>query len=377
MCKRQRKILLVANVAKEHVLKFHIPTIKALKEDGWYVDVACSGNEKIPYCDNQYHMSYKRSPFNIDMVKGIVELAKIINDGQYDIVYCHTPVGGMAARFAAVAARKKGTKVIYFAHGYHFFKGAPKQNWVLYYPMEKLMAKMTDSIILINNEDYELTKKRFKECKAYKIDGIGVDISRFNVDNREKVRKEYRKQMGIPQDATVLIYLAELLPNKNQTFLMDVLKKVLETYKNVYLVLAGFDHSNGEFERYAEKIGVKNHVKFLGWREDVGNLYAMSDICTAASVREGFGLNIVEAMACGVPVIASNNRGHETIVRNGENGLLVSQGDIDGFVNGINLLIHDEKLRKKFIRVGSEEKNKYSSEIAVMNIKSILTENLK
>ena len=377
MCMRQRKILLVANVAKEHVLKFHIPTIKALKEEGWYVDVACSGDEKIPYCDNQYHMSYKRSPFTIDMVKGIVELKKIINDGQYDIVYCHTPVGGMAARFAAVSARKKGTKVIYFAHGYHFFKGAPKQNWVLYYPMEKLMAKMTDSIILINNEDYELTKKRFKKCKAYKIDGIGVDISRFNVDDTEKVRKEYRSQMGIPQDATVLIYLAELLPNKNQTFLMDVLKKVLETYKNVYLVLAGFDHSNGEFERYAEKIGVKNHVKFLGWREDVGNLYAMSDICTATSVREGFGLNLVEAMACGVPVIASNNRGHETIVRNGENGLLVDQGDIDGFVNGINLLIHDETLRKKFIRVGSEEKNKYSSEIAVMNIKSILTENLK
>lgn len=374
---RQKKLLLVANVAKEHVLKFHVPTIKALKEDGWIVDVACSGDDKIPYCNNQYHMSYKRSPFNLDMIKGIKELKKIIDEGQYDIVYCHTPVGGMAARFASISARKNGTKVIYFAHGYHFFKGAPIQNWFIFYPMEKLMSMMTDSIILINNEDYEITKKKFKNCKAYKIDGIGVDISRFKVEDRKRIRKEYRRQMGIPQDAIVLIYLAELITNKNQTFLMDVLKKILDIEKNVYLVLVGFDHSDGEFEKYADKIGVKEHVKFLGWREDVGNLYAMSDICTASSVREGFGLNLVEAMACGIPVIASNNRGHETIIRNGENGLLVNQGDINGFANGINLLIHDNNLRNEFIKVGNEEKLKYSSETAVKNIKFILNENLK
>lgn len=372
----QPRVLLVANVAKEHVLKFHIPTIKSLKDDGWYVDVACSGDEKIPYCDHQYHMSYKRSPFTYSTLKGVMELKKIINKGCYDIIYCHTPVGGFAARLASIKARKRGTKVVYFAHGYHFYKHAPIQNWLLYYPIEKLLSMITDSIILINNEDYELTKRKFKTCRAYKIDGIGVDMTRFNIDDREGVRKDYRRQFGIPQDATVLIYLAELFPNKNQTFLMNVLKKVHEKEKNVYLILAGVDHTAGKFEKYAESIGGKKYIKFLGWREDVGNLYATADICTATSIREGFGLNLVEAMACGLPVVATNNRGHETIIRDGENGFLVTIGDIDTFANRILLLIHDKCLRKKFVRVCNDEKSKYSSEVAVANIKSILSENL-
>lgn len=373
----QRKILLVANVAKEHILKFHIPTIKSLKDDGWIVDVACSGNEKIPYCDNQYQMPYKRSPFNIGVLKGIVVLKRIIKKRNYDIIYCHTPVGGLVARLAAVEARKNGTKVVYFAHGYHFFKGAPKLNWLVYYPIEKILSKLTDSIILINDEDFELTKKNFSCCKAYRIDGIGVDLSKFIVKETDVVRKNYRKLMNIPQDSLVLIYLAELLPNKNQIFLMNVLKKVLLSKPNVYLILAGFDHSNGEFKKYAEKIGVINNIRFLGWREDVGNLYATADICTASSIREGFGLNLVEAMACGVPVIASKNRGHVSIIRNNENGLLIEQGDLDGFVNGVKKLARDYDLRKKFIDVGKDEILKYSSEVAVMKIKNILEENLK
>ena len=218
-----KKILLVANVAKEHVLKFHVPTIRRLKERGWQVDVACSGEEEIPFCDHQFHMCWKRSPFNFALLRGINDLGTIVNEGPYDIVYCHTPVGGMAARIAGRKARRTGTKVIYMAHGYHFYHGAPLLNWLVYYPMETLLSKMTDTIVLINREDYGLTKRRFKNCKAYLIPGIGVDLERFRVEDQDAVRTEYRRQMDIPGDATVLIYLAELLPNKNQTFLMRVL----------------------------------------------------------------------------------------------------------------------------------------------------------
>lgn len=372
----QPRILLVANVAKEHVLKFHVPTIKMFKENGWYVDVACSGKEEVPYCDHQYHMSYKRSPFTLATFKGIVELKKIINNGDYDIIYCHTPVGGMVARLAAQNARKKGTKVIYFAHGYHFYKNAPKLNWAIFYPMEKIMSKITDSIILLNDEDYELTRKRFGTCKAYQIDSIGVDLSRFKVENYEDIRIKYRKQMNIPQDATVLIYLAELLRNKNQTFLMEVLKLILQKNTNVYLVLAGFDHSEGEFAKYAEKIGVSDHIRFLGWREDVGNLYATSDICTPTSIREGFGLNLVEAMACGVPVVATRNRGHETIINNGVNGFLVELGDSNSFAEKVLELINNNELKQKFIAAGFDDKEKFSSEKVLENLKEIFNENL-
>lgn len=375
--KKQPRILLVANVAKEHVIKFHIPTIKMMHERGWHVDVACSGNEKISYCNQQFVLSYKRSPFNFAIIKGIYELKKIINEGRYDIIYCHTPVGGVAARIASVKARKQGTKVIYFAHGYHFFKGAPKINWLIYYPIEKVMSLLTDSIILINREDYELTTKKLKNCKAYQLNGIGVDITRFDIADREKVRCEYRRQMEIPEDANVLIYLAELLPNKNQVFLMRVLKQVLQSEPNTYLILAGFDHSDGEFEKYAKKMGISKNVRFLGWREDVANLYSMSDICTASSIREGFGLNLVEAMVCGIPVIATKNRGHETIIKNGENGFLVDLGDENTFAERVIQLIGDKRLRKKFIERGRSEQKKYESSTILNDIQRIMEEHLR
>lgn len=373
---RKPRVLLVANVAKEHVLKFHIPTIKMLKECGWYVDVACSGKDKVPYCDHQYNMSYKRSPFTILTLVGIKELKGIIDKGNYDIVYCHTPVGGFVGRIASIKARKRGLKVVYFAHGYHFFRSAPKINWLIYYPIEKILSKITDAIILINKEDYILTKERFRNCKAYLINGIGIDQTRFVVKNQEEIRKTYRKQMNIPDDSIVLVYLAELLPNKNQIFLMDVLKIVLTKKENVYLILAGFDHSNGQFEEYAKKIGVSKNICFLGWREDIGNLYAMSDICTASSIREGFGLNLVEAMFCGIPVVATKNRGHETIIKDGENGFLVGLGDKKRFAECILRLIDEPELRGSFADVGKREAEKFTSLQILKDIKRILEENM-
>lgn len=374
--KRQPSVLLVANVGKEHVLKFHVPTIKKLIDDGWHVDVACSGEDSIPYCNNHFKMSYKRSPFNFALFKGIKELTCIVEEGCYDVVYCHTPVGGVAARIASRKARKNGTKVVYMAHGYHFFKGASITNWLIYYTIEKILSWMTDSIVLINNEDYLLTKKRFGNCKAYLIDGIGVDEKRFHVKNKKEIREQYREQMNIPPKANVLIYLAELLPNKNQTFLMRVLKRVLERHRDTYLVLAGFDHSNGEFEEYAKQIGIEKHVRFLGWREDVGNLYAMADICTATSIREGFGLNLVEAMFCEIPVIATVNRGHVTIIRDGENGFLVEIDDEELFAERIVQLIEEKEIRQRFVENGNVVKGKYDSNQVVLNIKKILEEHL-
>lgn len=374
---RKPKLLLVANLAKEHVLKFHVPTIKMLAENGWTVDVACAGGEVVPYCHKQYHMSYKRSPFSLKTFKGIKELTHIINQGDYDIVYCHTPVGGVVARIAARKARKKNCKVIYFAHGYHFYKGAPLKNWLVFYPVEKILSKITDSIILINKEDYNLTKKKFKNCRAYILNGMGVDFKRFKVEEADSVRSAYRRDMNIPNNAVVLIYLAELIKNKNQFFLLEVLKELLKTNDNIYVVLAGIDHSNGKVLQYAEKLGVSEHVRFLGWRDDIADLYAMSDICTATSIREGFGLNLVEAMVCGVPVVASKNRGHETIIKNGKNGFLVPQGDRELFVKRIQQLISDKELRNKLIQNGLMTKEKYSGDIILNNIKNILEEHLE
>ena len=372
------KILLVANVGKEHVLKFHVPTLKMLYESGWHVEVACSGEEEIPFCHKQHKMLYKRSPFNLSLFKGIKQLKGIVDKGDYDIVYCHTPVGALAARLASMKARKKGVKVIYMAHGHYFFKGGPLAYWLTFYPIEKILSKVTDSMILINKEDYELTKNKFHhKGDTYLLNGIGVNLENFRVENREAVRKQYREELNIPQDATVLIYLAELLPNKNQKMLMRSLKKILEDDKNVYLVLAGMDHSDGEFVRYAEEIGIKDNFRYLGWRSDVANLYAMADICTPTSIREGLGLNLVEAMTAGLPVVATDNRGHRTIIEDGINGFLVPLNNEELYTDKIQELINDKALCDKFIENSKITIEKFASDAVIERINDILNEHLE
>ena len=148
-----KKLLLVANVVKEHVLKFHVPTIKALKARGWTVDVAASGEEDVPCCDRQIRGVWKRSPFTPDTLRGVRQLRRLLDEEHYDIVYCHTPVGALVARLAAIPARRRGTKVVYFAHGFHFFTGAPLINWLLFYPIQWLLAHVTDLLITLNDED--------------------------------------------------------------------------------------------------------------------------------------------------------------------------------------------------------------------------------
>ena len=370
------KVLLVANVAKEHVLKFHVPTIKHLSEEGWQVDVACGGKDIIPYCHHQYELPIDRSPFKTNFLKAIRELRTIISKEQYDIVYCHTEVGGIVGRLAAKPFRKNGLRVVKLDHGLYFYKGASWITWFIHYPIDKLLSEITDTFITINKEDYDFVNNHFKKCKSYIIHGIGVDPNRFVITDRGKVREQYRAEMNIPRDAIVLIYLAELIENKNQTFLMDAFQQVLKDNKNVYLVLAGFDHTNGEVEQYAHRLGVHENIRFLGWRNDVNNLYAMSDICTASSIREGFGLNLVEAMYCGVPVVATNNRGHSTIIRDGENGFLVNLGDVNSFAKRILQLCDDEKLRQRFIEVSHNEEQKYASDNILKKISKILNSEL-
>ena len=380
MSKNNPSILFVANVDKEHILKFHVPTIRMLTEKGWSVDVACAGSEAVPFCRNRYILHYERSPFTPKLFVGIAELCRIINKNNYDIVYCHTPVGGLAARIASIKSRKRGkTKVVYFAHGYHFFKGAPLVNKLIYYPIEKILSYFTDTIITINDEDYEITKNKFRSCKAYKTNGIGIDTDKFIPDaDRIAIRNEYREAMNIPSDATVLVYLAELIKNKNQYFLLRVLKKLIDDgNKNIFLVLAGIDHSDGDIPGYAKEMNVADNVRFLGWRSDIRNLYYMSDICTASSIREGFGLNIAEAMLCEIPVVATENRGHNTIIEDGKNGFLATQGNEDTYAKKILTIINDDRLRQAFVSTASEDAKKYTTDIVLKDLYNILSSQLE
>lgn len=370
-----KRLLLVANVAKEHVLKFHVPTIKHLANEGWHVDVACGGKEEIPFCNRQYELPIDRSPLRTNFIKAIRILRDIINEEQYDIVYCHTSVGGVVGRLAAIPAHKRGTRVVKFAHGTYFFKGAPISNWV-YFPIYKILSWVTDVIITITKEDYEFTHRHFSHAKTYYVPGIGIDPSRFIITNRERTRADYRKQLAIPENATVLIYVAELIKNKNQTLLMDSLKYVLKIKSDVYLILVGPDHTNGKFKVYAEQLGVACKVRFLGWRDDIKELYAMSDICTASSIREGLGLNLIEAMVCGLPVVATANSGHRAVIENGKNGILVPIGDAKELACQIIRLANTPHFCSKLVNNSLLDIDKYYNQSVLKRINEILNEQL-
>ena len=298
-----KKVLIVANVAKEHILKFHVPTIKMLKDKGYQVDVACSGEEDVPYCDHQYRMKYKRNPFTIHTITGIFELRKIIKEVKYDVVHCHTPTGGLVARLACAFLREK-PYVIYNAHGFHFFKGASIINWLLIFPVEWILSFFNDCLMVVNKEDYENAKKfHFGMKRLETIHEVGVDKNKFNISLSKEEKDAIKKELKV-ENKIILSYVAEVLPNKNQQVLLKMMTYLDK--EKYHLLLIGPIHDDGNYEKLAKELNV-NNVSFLGWRSDIPQLLRITDIYVASSIREGLGLNLVEAQYSQVPVIASIN----------------------------------------------------------------------
>ena len=368
--KEDKKVLIVANVAKEHILKFHVPTIKMLKEEGWQVDVACAGEEDVPYCDHQFRMSYERNPFSIKTLKGIFELREILKRENYNVIHCHTPTGGVAARVAAIGLRNR-PYVMYTAHGFHFFKGSAIINWLVYFPAEWILSCLTDRLIVINKEDYYNAKKYKMRMKDLRIlYGMGVDKEKFTKPVPKEICEALKAEFSIPSDEVIFTYVAEILENKNQEVLIKALKKVRQETGKGILILVGPEHDEGAYKQLAKAEGVSEYIRFTGWRNDVTSFYAITDIYVASSLREGLGLNLVEAQFAGLPVIASKNRGHKEIIKDGKNGYLIEPDNVNGFAEKMIVLIENEELRKKICEEGRKSAEKFSMESSLKTIKS-------
>lgn len=223
-----KKVLFVATLTKNHILKFHVPYLKMLKEMGYETSVASRNDFDntndcvIPYCDNYYDLKFERNPFRLKNIEVYKQLKKLVETNDYDIVHCHTPVGGVLARLACREVRKQGTKVIYTAHGFHFYKGAPLKNWLIFYPVEKFCSKFTDTIITINKEDYNRALKF--HCKDVRyIPGVGIDLDRFNP---EKVVEGDKSEFGFKNNDRILINVGDLSYDKNHELLLKVIKKL-------------------------------------------------------------------------------------------------------------------------------------------------------
>ena len=358
-----RKVLLVANVSKEHIRKFHIPFILRMKELGWQVDVACRLDEPVPECDHAYDLPCDRNPLRGGLPGSIRILRQLVRENGYDVVHCNTVTGAIVARLACAPLRKKGVKVFYTCHGMHFFKGAPASRWIVGWPLEKLLAPMTDLIITINGEDREMAKKHLRACGAIeKIDGIGVNLARYRRSDAScEQRATVRRELGLGADDFVITYVAELIANKNQQALLKMLDLIRDDIPNAKLMLVGPDHEDGKFLDQAEQMGLAERVMCLGWRSDVPRLLGCADLYAASSRSEGLGLNIIEAMCAGLPVAALRNRGHCELIENGRNGFLADQDDIRSLADSVIALYRDPALRDRITRQAQQDVCRYDT----------------
>ncbi|MFP3123359.1 glycosyltransferase family 4 protein [Ectobacillus funiculus] len=348
-----QKVLFCATI-DNHFKAFHLPYMKWFKEQGWEVHVAASGNLDLPYVDKKYNISIQRSPFKLKNFDAYKELKAIIDKNGYKIIHCHTPMGGVLSRLAARKARKYGTKVIYTAHGFHFCQGAPLINWLLYYPIEKGLARYTDCLITINEEDYNLAlKHRFKAGRIEHVHGVGVNIDRFK-PVEEARKRELKKSSGYKPDDFLMFYAAEFNKNKNQQLLIHALALLKDEVPTARLLLAGEGPLVESCRELAHKLGVGEMVHFLGYRRDIDQILPMCDIAVASSLREGLPVNIMEAMACGLPIVASDNRGHRELIRNNENGWVLAPDNISGMADRIKVLAQNDNVK---IKLGTTGRN--------------------
>ncbi|MEN1937230.1 glycosyltransferase family 4 protein [Paenibacillus sp. 102] len=374
----ENKVLFCATV-DFHFKAFHLPYMKWFKDQGWEVHVAAAGNMELPYVDKKYEITIQRSPLHLKNIKAYKELKAIIDKNRYKIIHCHTPMGGAIARLAAKNSRKHGTKVLYTAHGFHFCKGAPLINWLLYYPIEKMLANYTDCLITINQEDYNLAVHRqFKAAKIEQVHGVGVDTGYFKpVDVVQK--NCLRIEMGYKQDDFLMFYAAEFNKNKNQQLLIQSLALIKDNVPNARLLLAGNGPLINDCKRLAKQMGVFEMIDFLGYRNDIVKILPICDIAVGSSLREGLPVNIMEAMACGLPIIASENRGHLELVEDSANGYIIPNQDAQLFALKI---VELNKSKALLVKMGTESKrkmNKYSivqveSEMSSIYRKYILEE---
>lgn len=340
-----RKRILFCATVDYHFKAFHIPYLKWFQEKGWEVHIAANGDMDLPFVNRKYNIPITRSPLNYKNIKAYDALNTIINCNQYKIIHCHTPVGGALARLAAREARKKGTNVIYTAHGFHFCKGAPLISWLIYYPIEKVLAAKTDCLITINNEDYQRAiSSNFKANRITHIHGVGVDTNSFKPIARDK-KRSLKENFGFRDTDFIIFYAAEFNKNKNQQLLIEALAEIKHDVPNARLLLAGEGRMMEECKKLSVNLDVERRVEFLGYRNDIISLLNIADLAVGSSKREGLPVNIMEAMACGLPIVATANRGHNELVINHKNGWIIGKEDIKEFAEKIKLLAYNEELR--------------------------------
>lgn len=356
-------------------IQFMVPHIRYLAENGFSVDLACSVvGDRLDDVKNAvgdvakiHTLRLVRSPFSPTNLKGYQDLKRLLSENQYDIIWTNEPVMGVMTRLAARTARKRGTKVIYMAHGFHFFKGAPLFNWMMWAPLEKFMSRFNDILVTINWEDYNWAKKHTHTPIIKHIDGIGVDFS-----DRESVisREDKRTQLGITEDDILVLSVGELQKRKNHEVIIKAIAKLKNP--NIKYIICGQGILENYLLRLTSSLKLENQVFLLGYRQDIPEIMTACDIFAHPSVREGLGLASLEAMASGLPLITSNVQGVPDYVENGVTGYMCDPKDVNTFAENMKKLVYNKELRCKIASTNIIHVQKYRVEEIQPVIKAIL-----
>ncbi|MCZ2257299.1 glycosyltransferase family 4 protein [Sporosarcina sp. G11-34] len=317
---------------------------------------------------NEINMN--RNPFNMDNLSAYQDIKKLIEENHFHIIHCHTPVAAMLVRIAARKVRENGTKVIYTAHGFHFYNGAPIKNWLIYYPVERWLSKYTDVLITINQEDYERARSSFNAIKTKSIPGVGIDTEKFNrLDlNRELKRQE----IGLPKKSFVVLSVGELNNNKNHETVIKAISRV--NNPNVYYVICGQGALEDYLRKLIQDLGMEKQIKLLGFRNDVAEIYRVADIFAFPSFREGLSVALMEAMASGLPIICSKIRGNVDLVKEQKGGYLIKPEDVNEYHRYIKQLINDADLRSDMGLFNKEYLNEFDNKKVKQYIDNIYKE---
>ncbi len=374
----KRKVLFVSNLYRDFVV-FHKPYIKLFQEWGYEVHVVASPYGSFKEELEQegvicHDIPFVRSPFSLKNIKAFFELKRLLESEKFCLIHVHTPIPAWIGRLAAKLTKQH--PVLYTAHGFHFFKGAPLHYWLFFYPAEWIASRWTDGLIVINLEDLERAKGfgLIEGKNLFFVHGVGVDIKNYSQNPIE--RGKVRRELGIEENSVVVTCVAEFIKRKNHEFLLEAWKSLREKTKNATLILVG----EGELRKKLEnkvKMQNLNNVMFLGFRKDIPRILQATDIAVLPSKQEGLPKAIMEAMASGIPVVATDVRGSRDLVDNGVTGFLVKLGDVKDFANKLLILIENPDLRKQMGNAAREKIKEYSLEKVLEEMKEIYRKFLK
>ena len=398
--KFMKRVLFVTTISG-FLPQFEKNDVKLLKQMGCQIHYASNFTNPIYAFDKTeleqngvalHQIDIEKSPAKINKnIKAIKQLIKIIDENDIDIVHGHNPMGGVAARIAARAGKRK-PKVIYTAHGFHFYKGAPIMNWLLFYTVERFLARYTDIIVTINREDYIRAKKfRLKKNgEVYLIHSVGVDKEKFAP--RPELRETKRAELGIPADAFHIVTAAELNENKNQKVVIEAVAALTNKAKtdanayntnyagnadyvsntncidktnkthNIYYTICGKGPNEDKLRELIKAYGLENNVSLLGYRTDMDEILQTADVFAFPSIREGLGVAAIEALMCNVPLIAADNRGTREYASDGNNGIVCRYDAVDEFEEAIELLYGNTAYRKRMADRCRESVKKFTIE---------------